>query len=92
MKVTHRENEDIDKMVEAKEERKWAPEREGLVRSLRLAHEEKTLQTLLTFTESMNTMGKEGASSDMSPPNWPLTNDQMEASCISLCKYPQELC
>ena len=40
MKVTHRENEDIDKAAEAKEERKWAPKRERLVRSLRLAHEE----------------------------------------------------
>lgn len=40
LKVTHRENEDIGKAAEAKEERKWAPEREGLVRSLRLAHEE----------------------------------------------------
>lgn len=40
MKVTHRENEDVDKTAEAKEGRKWAPEREGLVRSLRLAHKE----------------------------------------------------
>lgn len=64
MKVTHRENENTEKTVEAKEERKWAPEREGLVQELETGPRGRTQQTLLTFTGSMNTLA-----SDMSPPN-----------------------
>lgn len=89
LKVTHRENEDTDKTAEAKEERKWAPERERLVRSLRLAPEEKPTKLCWHSLKAWTQWGRKGPVLTRAHPtgHWPMTRWKRHVlTCINIHK------